>query len=77
MVWRQWLVQLAPEGQQVDPQLFDYPPQDPANVTWGQKPGGKTDAAGAPAGVLVVGRRLLQRWVSDVTSVREVQCASA
>lgn len=69
VVWRQWLVQLAPEGQQVDQQLFDYVPVDPANVTWGQKPGGKAPAAAAAPALVKAGKRMLQRWVSGTSSV--------
>jgi hypothetical protein len=46
VVWKQWLVQLAVEGQPLDPKPFDHPPTDPPGVTWGQKPGSSSSNGG-------------------------------
>eukprot|EP00878_Enallax_costatus_P006535 GHUV01006852.1.p1 GENE.GHUV01006852.1~~GHUV01006852.1.p1 ORF type:complete len:812 (+),score=281.02 GHUV01006852.1:993-3428(+) len=66
VVWQQWLVQLAPEGQQVDPNLFDLPQEGPVGVTWGKKPDSQAPAAAsAPQAVAAppaAGKRKMQRW---------------
>lgn len=55
VIWRQWLVQLAPEGQQLNPRTFHYQHDDVIpNVTWASEPRHGGSAQTAP-------QRALQR----------------
>uniref|UniRef100_A0A383V4I4 Uncharacterized protein n=1 Tax=Tetradesmus obliquus TaxID=3088 RepID=A0A383V4I4_TETOB len=38
VVWKQWLVQLAEEGQPLNPEPLNHPAADPPGVTWSEKP---------------------------------------